>query len=276
MELARRGARVVVNDLGAARDGSGQGSTRAADQVVEEIRANGGQAVANYDSVTTPEGGASIVRTAMEAFGTVDIVINNAGILRDKSFVKMEPDNWRAVLDVHLHGAYHVSRPAFAVMREKRYGRILLTTSAAGLYGNFGQTNYSAAKMGLVGLMNALKLEGEKYNIKINTIAPLAATRLTEDILPPDLFARMKPEYVVPMAVFLCSEQCPVTGGIYNAGLGFYNRAAVVTGKGIAPEGGQFLSTVEKLRDHIDTVAGLEDGKQFGQLNELLVDMMSV
>jgi NAD(P)-dependent dehydrogenase (short-subunit alcohol dehydrogenase family)/acyl dehydratase len=276
MELARRGARVVVNDLGAARDGSGQGSTRAADQVVEEIRANGGQAVANYDSVTTPEGGASILRTAMEAFGTVDIVINNAGILRDKSFVKMEPDNWRAVLDVHLHGAYHVSRPAFAVMREKRYGRILLTTSAAGLYGNFGQTNYSAAKMGLVGLMNALKLEGEKYNIKINTIAPLAATRLTEDILPPDLFARMKPEYVVPMAVFLCSEQCPVTGGIYNAGLGFYNRAAVVTGKGIAPEGGQFLSTVEKLRDHIDTVAGLEDGKQFGQLNELLVDMMSM
>jgi NAD(P)-dependent dehydrogenase (short-subunit alcohol dehydrogenase family)/acyl dehydratase len=275
LELARRGAKVVVNDLGGARDGSGGGSSRAADLVVEEIRALGGQAAANYDSVTTPEGGEAIVRTALETFGAVDIVINNAGILRDKSMLKMEPENWNAVLDVHLHGAYHVSRPAFAAMREKRYGRILMTTSAAGLYGNFGQTNYSAAKMGLVGLMNALKLEGEKYNIKINTIAPLAATRLTEDILPPDLFARMKPDYAVPIALFLCSEQCPVSGNIYNAGLGFYNRAAVATGRGVAPKGEEYYSTIEQIRDHIDKIASLDEGKEFGQLNEMLVDMMS-
>jgi len=274
LELARRGARVVVNDLGGARDGSGQGSTRAADRVVEEIRALGGQAVANYDTVATPEGGEAIVRCAVDAFGTLDILINNAGILRDKSFVKMEADNWGAVLDVHLHGAYHVSRPAFAVMREHRYGRILMTTSAAGLYGNFGQTNYSTAKMGLVGLMNTLKIEGEKHGIKVNTIAPLAATRLTEDILPPDMFARLKPDYAVPMALFLCSDQCPVSGNIYNAGMGFYNRAAVVTGPGIAPQAKAQIPTLEEIRDQIEKIASLKDGKEYGQLNELLMEMM--
>lgn len=273
LELARRGASVVVNDLGGARDGAGEGSTAAADRVVAEIRAAGGQAVASYDSVATPQGGEAIVRTALDAFGTVDILINNAGILRDKTFVKMAPDNWRTVLDVHLNGAYHVSRPAFAVMREKRYGRILMTTSAAGLYGNFGQTNYSAAKMGLVGLMNALKLEGEKHGIKVNTIAPLAATRLTEDILPPDMFARLKPEYAVPMALFLCSEECPVSGNIYNAGMGFYNRAAVVTGPGAQKDGGG-ISALEEIRDHLDKIASLKAGREYGQLNDLLMEMM--
>ncbi len=212
LELAKRGAKVVVNDLGSARDGSGQGSSAPADQVVREIQALGGEAVANYDNVATPEGGRAIIQTALDAFGTVDILINNAGILRDKSILKMEPENWQAVMDVHLNGAYHVSRPAFAVMKEKGYGRILMTTSAAGLYGNFGQTNYAAAKMGLVGLMNTLKLEGEKYNIKVNTIAPLAASRLTEDVTPPELFQKMKPEFVAPLALYLCSEQCPSAG----------------------------------------------------------------
>jgi NAD(P)-dependent dehydrogenase (short-subunit alcohol dehydrogenase family)/acyl dehydratase len=273
LELARRGASVVVNDLGGARDGDGAGSPSAADRVVEEIRAAGGRAVASYDTVATPEGGQAIIRTALEAFGTVDILINNAGILRDKTFVKMEPANWRAVLDVHLNGAYHVTRPAFAVMREKHYGRILMTTSAAGLYGNFGQTNYAAAKMGLVGLMNALKLEGAKHDIKVNTIAPLAATRLTEDILPPDLFARLKPEYVAPMALFLCSEACPASGNIYNAGMGFYSRAAVLTGPG-AQKGDGDISTVEEIRDHFEKIASLKDGKEYAQLNELLMDMM--
>ncbi len=162
LEFAKRGAKVVVNDLGGARDGSGEGSQSPAQKVVEEIKALGGEAVANYDTVATPEGGEKIVKAALDAFGTVDILINNAGILRDKSLLKMEPETWQAVLDVHLNGAYHVTKPAFAVMKEKGYGRIVMTTSAAGLYGNFGQTNYSSAKMGLVGLMNTLKLEGRQ------------------------------------------------------------------------------------------------------------------
>ncbi|GAH01589.1 unnamed protein product, partial [marine sediment metagenome] len=170
LELARRGARVLVNDLGGARDGSGKGSKSPAEQVVEEIKRAGGEAVANFDNVATPEGGENIVRTALDAFGRVDILINNAGILKDKTFLKMEPKNWKAVLDVHLNGAYFVTRPAMAVMKDNGYGRIVMTTSAAGLYGNFGQTNYSAAKTALVGLMNTLKLEGMKYNIHINTI----------------------------------------------------------------------------------------------------------
>ncbi len=199
IELARRGARVVVNDLGGARDGSGEGSTTAADKVVEEIRALGGQAIANYDSVATPQGGESIVKCAIEAFGRVDILINNAGILRDKTLAKLETGDWLSVMSVHLDGAFNVTKPAFLKMREKGYGRIIFTTSSAGLHGNFGQSNYSAAKMGLIGFMNTLKLEGEKHNIKVNAVAPIAATRLTEDILPADLATRLKPEFVSPI-----------------------------------------------------------------------------
>ncbi|MDY7078597.1 MAG: SDR family NAD(P)-dependent oxidoreductase, partial [Chloroflexota bacterium] len=167
LELAKRGAKVVVNDLGGARDGAGSGSTRPADAVVQEILDAGGEAVANYDSVATPEGGESIVQTALEHFGRVDILINNAGILRDKSFAKMTAEMWDGVLAVHLQGAYNVTAPAFRAMRENGYGRVVMTTSAAGLFGNFGQANYGTAKMGLVGLMNTLKLEGEKYDIKV-------------------------------------------------------------------------------------------------------------
>ena len=262
LELARLGAKVVVNDLGGARDGTG-GGTSAADQVVEEIKSSGGEAVANYDSVATAEGGQAIVDAAIQAFGKVDIVINNAGILRDKTLAKMEPENWDAVMDVHLKGAYNVTRPAFVKMRENRYGRIILTTSGAGLYGNFGQTNYSAAKMGLLGFMNTIRIEGDKHNIKVNTIAPVAATRLTEDVLPPELFEKLKPEFVAPLVLYLCSEQCTGTGAVYNAGMGYYNRAAVVTGPGVVVGDGKEIPTPEAVAASMGKIKSLEGAEEF-------------
>jgi putative sterol carrier protein len=187
----------------------------------------------------------------------------------------MEPENWQSVLDVHLTGAYNVTKPAFAIMRDKGYGRIIMTTSAAGLYGNFGQANYSAAKMGLVGLMNAAKLEGKKYNIKINTIAPLAASRLTEDIMPPELFEKMKPEFVSPMVMYLCSEKCKANGSIYNAGMGFFNRAAVVTGPGATIGDGKMPPSVEQVADKFEKIAILKGGKEYSELNEQVGDLIN-
>jgi 3-hydroxy-3-methylglutaryl CoA synthase/NAD(P)-dependent dehydrogenase (short-subunit alcohol dehydrogenase family)/putative sterol carrier protein len=262
LDLAKRGAKVVVNDLGGARDGTG-GSSSAADKVVAEIKALGGEAVANYDSVATPEGGQAIIDTALKTWGRIDIVINNAGILRDKTLVKMEPENWDVIMDVHLKGAYNVTRPAFAKMRENGYGRIILTTSAAGIYGNFGQTNYSAAKMALLGFMNTVKAEGDKYNIKVNTIAPVAATRLTEDILPPDMMEKLKPEFVSPLVLFLCSEKCSDTGMVFNAGMGYYNRAAIATGPGAVAGDGVNPPTLEQVHKQFAAIEEMAEWEEY-------------
>jgi len=274
LELARRGAHVVVNDLGGQRDGSGH-SASPADAVVDEIRHAGGSAVASYDSVASPDGAHRIVQAALDHFGRLDILINNAGILRDKSFAKLEPDMWHAVLDVHLHGAFYVTQPAFQAMREQGYGRIVFTTSAAGLFGNFGQANYAAAKMGLVGLMNTLKLEGAKYNITLNTVAPLAITRLTEDVLPPDLAAKLQPEYVTPLVLFLCSSECTDSGLILNAGAGFFSRAAVVSGPGtmLGREGKlPTLADVYRGWQEVDELSGAEE---YDNANAALMAMFS-
>ena len=217
LTLAARGCKVVVNDLGGGAHGSGQSSS-AADQVVEEIRAAGGEAVANYDSV---ENGEAIVQTALEHFGTVDIVINNAGILRDVSFAKMTEQDWDLIMRVHLNGSKSVSHAAWPIMREKGYGRIIMTTSAAGIYGNFGQANYCAAKLGILGLANCLAEEGRSKNIFVNTIAPLAASRLTETVMPPDLLALLKPEAVSPLVAWLAHEDCKENKGLFEVGAGF-------------------------------------------------------
>jgi NAD(P)-dependent dehydrogenase (short-subunit alcohol dehydrogenase family) len=222
LEFARRGAKVVVNDLGGASDGTGASSSMA-DQVVKEIEEAGGSAVANYDSVSTPEGGEAIVQTALDNFGQVDIVVNNAGILRDKSFVKLSPEELEIVIDVHLKGAFFVSQPAFRVMKERNYGRFIHTASAAGIFGNFGQSNYGAAKMGLVGLSNVLAVEGAKYNIKSNVIAPIARTRLTEELLG-GLAERLEPDKVTPLVVYLCSEANEESHAVYSVGGGRYAR----------------------------------------------------
>jgi NAD(P)-dependent dehydrogenase (short-subunit alcohol dehydrogenase family) len=242
---------VVVNDLGGNPDGTGA-SDSPADVVVKEILEQGGEAVANFDSVATPEGGQAIVKTAIDAYGTVDIVINNAGILRDKSFLNLDADAIGILLDVHLKGAFFVSQPAFKVMKEKGYGRIVHTTSAAGLFGNFGQANYAAAKMGLVGLSNVLAIEGKKYNITSNVIAPLAKTRLTESLLGPmaDVLA---PEQVSPLVTYLVSEECTVSHEVFSVGGGRIARVFV----GLAPgwfAGKDTTATPEMVRDNFETI----------------------
>ena len=246
--LAARGARVVVNDLGGAVDGTGS-SKGPAQAVVDEISARGGEAVADTNSVATPEGGAAIVRTALDQFGRVDIVINNAGILRDKAFHNMEPDLVNPVLDVHLKGAFNVTRPAFVAMREQSYGRIVSTSSAAGIFGNFGQTNYGAAKMGLVGLTRVLAVEGAKYNIKANVIAPLALTRMTENIIGA-LADRLNPSFVAPIVAWLAHDECPTSGEIFSVGGGRVARVFIAEPRGDFNAG----LSLEDVRDNWATI----------------------
>jgi NAD(P)-dependent dehydrogenase (short-subunit alcohol dehydrogenase family) len=255
LELARRGARVVVNDLGGAADGTGGGSSMA-DATVKEIGEAGGTAVANYDSVATPEGGEAIIKAALDSFGQVDIVINNAGILRDKTFVKLAAPDLKAVLAVHLEGAFYVSQPAFRVMKERGYGRLLFTASTAGIFGNFGQTNYGAAKFGLVGLSNVLSIEGKKYNINSNVIAPIANTRLTKELLG-GLADSLEPEQVTPLVCYLVSEECEISHEVFSVGGGKFSRIFVgmapgwAAGKGAKP-------SVEEVRDHMDEIRNQE------------------
>jgi len=215
------------------------------------------------------------VGATIKKFGRIDVLINNAGILRDKSFIKMEPDNWKAVMDVHLSGAYNVTRPAFSAMKENGFGRIVMTTSAAGLYGNFGQTNYSAAKMALVGLMNTLRLEGKKYDIKVNTVAPLAASRLTEDVMPPELFEKSKPEFVSPMVLYLCSEECRESGAIFNSGMGYYNRAAIMTGPGIKLGEAGNPPTPEQISENWDKINLMEGAKEIEDANSAVFALVA-
>ncbi len=258
MLLASRGAKVVVNDLGGARDGGG-GSSNMADQVVEEIKAAGGEAVANYDGVDTSAGGENIIKTAVDAFGKVDIVIANAGILRDRAFHNLEEQDWDKIFAVHVKGSFNVIQPAFRLMRQQNYGRIIVTTSNAGLYGNFGQANYSSAKTALLGLASTLELEGAKYNIKANVIAPVAASRLTEDVMPPAVLEKLLPEFVSPAVAYLCSEECQMSGDIITAGGGYVGRAAIVESKGAVLPG----ISIEAVRDNFDKIRDMTGAEEF-------------
>jgi len=254
LTLAREGASVVVNDLGGSRDGTGAGHSMA-DQVVTEIKEAGGRAVANYDSVAESAGAENIIKTALDEFGKVDGVVSNAGILRDGTFHKMPFENWDSVLKVHLYGGYNVIRAAWPHFREQSYGRIVVATSTSGLFGNFGQANYSAAKLGLVGLINTLAQEGAKYNIKANALAPIAATRMTEDILPPEVFKKLTPEYVAPVVSYLCTEEVPDTASVFIVGGGKVQRAALFQNEGVTFENVPTVDDVAAQWSKIDDLS---------------------
>jgi NAD(P)-dependent dehydrogenase (short-subunit alcohol dehydrogenase family) len=226
LDLARHGAKVIVNDIGG--DVSGRGEGRVADEVVAEIRAAGGEAAANYDSVSTYEGGYNMVKQAMDLWGRLDVVCSNAGFLRDQAIHNMKEEDWRDIIDTHLTGAYNILHHAWPVFRQQAYGRVILTSSSSGFVGNFGQANYGAAKAGLIGLMNVLKLEGIKYNVNVNCLGPGAATRMTENLMPKERLAAMAPELVAPVVTYLASPQCNASGMILEASGGDFGRAAIV------------------------------------------------
>ena len=251
LELARRGAKVVVNDLG---------SSAAAQAVVAEIKAAGGEAIANGASVADKKGVENLVKDTMSAFGRIDILINNAGILRDKSFKKMELSDFELVNNVHLLGSAYVTKAAWPIMNEQGYGRIVMTTSSSGLYGNFGQSNYGAAKLGLIGFMNTLKLEGQKSNVHVNAIAPVAGTRMTENLgIPPEAFAQLKPELVTPAVLYLCHDDAP-TGTIIEAGAGYYSKLQIVEGKGVKLSQN---ATLEDFAANWDKISDMSEAKPF-------------
>ncbi len=258
--LAENGARVVVNDLGGARDGTGSGSAMA-DAVVEEIRSAGGEAVASYDSVATAEGAGSIVATALDTYGAIHGVVNNAGILRDSSFAKMTDEEWDLVLQVHLYGGYHVTKAAWPHFREQEFGRVVMAASTSGLFGNFGQANYGAAKNGLVGLVNTLALEGARSNVLVNAIAPMAATRMTADVAPQEMLEKLPPEYVSPVVGHLLSEESTTTGSVFVVGGGQVYRVALFQNSGVFFEK---PPTIEQVADSWDAITEM-DGAVLGR-----------
>jgi 3-hydroxyacyl-CoA dehydrogenase/3a,7a,12a-trihydroxy-5b-cholest-24-enoyl-CoA hydratase len=269
--LASRGAKVVVNDLGGAPDGTGE-SKSLADKVVDVIRAAGGGAVPNYDSVATMEGGANIIKTATDSFGHIDILINNAGILRDVSFLKMPEESWDIIFSVHVKGAFCCTKAAWPIMREQAYGRIIMTSSAAGIYGNFGQANYSSAKMALIGLGQTLALEGKKYNILANTIAPIADSRLTATVLPDDIRKKLKPEYVSPLVAYLCSEQCEETGGLFEVGAGSFFHLKWSRSEGSTLKTDEV--SIEKIAENFSKIIDMTNAKAMGSIQESTMSFM--
>ena len=268
LELAKRGAKVVVNDLGGTVDGSG-GSLSAADAVVQEIEAAGGEAMANGANVAKQEDVKAMVEATMEKWGRVDILINNAGILRDKSFGKMEWSDFEAVINVHLLGSALCAHSVFPIMKEQEFGRIVMTSSSSGLFGNFGQTNYAAAKMGVVGLMNTLKLEGAKYNVHTNSIAPTATTRMTEHLFPAEFAEKLDPKYIIPAVIFLASEKAP-NGEILEAGGGVVANTYVMETMG-KYFGTDENFTAEAVANHWAEIADTTDARRLTQGGEVAI-----
>ena len=266
--LASRGARVVVNDLGGTVAGTG-GSQAVADAVVEEITAAGGEAVANYDTVATEEGGKRVIQTALDAFGTVDILINNAGNVRDKSFAKMDLEDFRSLIDVHLMGAVYCTHAAWPSMREKSFGRVVMTTSSAGLYGNHGHTNYGTAKMALIGLMNSLKEEGQRYNITVNAIAPIALTRMSEPATTPQYAPLMKPEFVTAAVAWLCAPDNTDSGHIIQAGAGYYSKIEVREAAGALFDT-ETIPEPEQIRERYTEITDMSEAAPYANASAVI------
>ncbi len=271
LELAKLGARVLVNDVEESAEDS---SPAPAQKVVEEIKEAGGEAEANYDSVAEWESAKSIISSAVESFGKIDILVNNAGILRDKSLMKMEVEDFLSVIKVHLEGTFYCTKAAMPYMREQGYGRIVSASSAAGLYGNFGQSNYAAAKMGIVGLMNCVKEEGANYGILANTVVPTAGTRMTATIMPADVVEKLKPEHVAPLVAYLCSDDCTVNGRVFTAGGGYFSRAAVMEGPGHYFNPDREINA-DMIADHLDYIDNLQGGRGFNNAGEQTAQVLS-
>ena len=257
LQFAQRGAKIVVNDLGGAIDGSG-GSSEAAEKVVDEIKQNGGEAIANGSSVTDKAGVKKLVEDTMAAFGRIDVLVNNAGVLRDKSFGKMTLDDFEFVVDVHLMGSVYCTKAVWPIMVEQNYGRVIMTSSSSGVYGNFGQTNYGAAKLGVVGFMNSLKIEGQKYNIKVNSLIPVAATRMTESLMPKEVLEKLQPDVVSPAVLFMASEDAP-TGIMLSAGAGVYALAQIIQAPGIALTGDD--ANPDKIAERWNEISDMSEAK---------------